>query len=53
MYTCIYIYVYMYICIYIHVYMYIYTCGISRELLKVCQQKTENIIYFDFDFNFA
>ena len=36
-----------------HLYIYIYTYGISRKPLKVCQQKTENIIYFHLDFNFA
>ena len=29
-----------------------WTCGILKKLLKVCQQKTENVIYFHFDFNF-
>ena len=39
--------------LYIYIYIYIYTYGISRKPLKLCQQKTENIIYFHLDFNFA
>ena len=39
--------------IYIYVYIYTYTCGNAKKPLKVCQQKTENIIYFHFDLNFA